>query len=259
MNGKPSARPASPTRGRPTAQEPHPCSQLRVLIVGAGGLGSPAAAHLAAEGVGTVGIIDADLVELSNLHRQLLHGAADLGRAKVASARDGLESIEPGIHIEAIHARLDAHNAGPLFARYDFIIDGSDNFPTKFLINDTALLVGTPFSHAGVVGFTGQTMTVVPGRSACYRCLFSTEPIPGDIPSCQEAGILGPVAGVIGMIQAGQALAWAAAAPDLLVDRLLTYDALDSRWRTVRLRQNPRCPACAASGSSWSAAARGDR
>lgn len=244
---------------RRTAQEPRSRAHLRVLIVGAGGLGSSAAAHLAAEGVGTVGIIDADRVELSNLHRQLLHGIADLGRAKVESARDRLVSIEPGVRIETIHARLDANNASSLFGRYDFIIDGSDNFPTKFLVNDTAVLVGTPFSHAGVVGFIGQTMTVVPGRSACYRCLFTAEPEPGHIPSCQEAGILGPVAGVIGTIQAGQALAWAADAADLLLDRLLTYDALDSRWRTVHLRQNPRCPACTAAGSSCSVAARGNR
>jgi molybdopterin/thiamine biosynthesis adenylyltransferase len=259
MTGKTSVHPEPVTTVPQTTRHRPARAELRVLIVGAGGLGSPAAAHLTAEGVGIIGIIDADLVDLSNLHRQLLHGVADLGRPKVDSARESLESIAPGVRIEAIHARLDPTNAERLFARYDFIIDGSDNFPTKFLVNDTALLVGTPFSHAGVVGFIGQTMTVIPGQSACYRCIFSTEPEPGDIPSCQEAGILGPVAGMIGAIQAGQALAWAGDTPDLLVDRLLTYDALDSRWRAVHVRRNPRCPACAASGTSRSVAAGGTR
>ena len=218
----------------------------RVLVVGAGALGSPAAAHLATAGVGTIGIVDPDRVELSNLHRQLLHGTADLGRPKVASARERLQRHVPELTVEAIQARVGTANAAPLFARYDFIIDCTDGFPAKFLINDAALQVGTPFSHAGVQGFLGQTLTVLPGRSACYRCVFTAPPPDGAVPSCREAGVLGPVAAIIGTIQATQAVAYLLGSPSLLVDRLLTYDALRTRWRQVRLARNPSCPACAA-------------
>lgn len=221
-----------------------PPAQLRVLVVGAGGLGSIAAAHLAVEGVGTIAIVDSDRVDLSNLHRQLLYRQNDIGRPKALSASERLRALQPNLHVEAIHERLDAHNAAQLFTGYDFIIDGSDNFATKFLVNDTAVSLGTPYSHGGVLGFIGQTMTIVPGRSACYRCLFTTPPEPGEIPTCQEAGILGPVAGMIGAIQAGQLLAYARGTDDLLIDRLLTYDGLETRGRIVRLRANPRCEAC---------------
>ncbi len=224
-----------------------PPGQLRVLVVGAGGLGSIAAAYLAVEGVRTIGIVDSDSVDLSNLHRQLLYHQNDIGRPKVFSASERLRALDPNLSIEAIHERLDAYSAVRLFTGYDFVIDGSDNFATKFLVNDTAVSLGMPFSHGGVLGFIGQTMTIVPGRSACYRCLFHTPPEPGEIPTCQEAGILGPVAGMIGAIQAAQALAYARGGDDLLVDRLLTYDALEARGRIVRLRANPHCEACGAS------------
>jgi molybdopterin/thiamine biosynthesis adenylyltransferase len=219
-------------------------ARARVLVVGAGGLGAPAAAYLAASGVGTIGLLDPDHVELSNLHRQLLHRDADVGRSKVASARATLRALAPGIAIEAVPDRLDRHNAARFVAAYDFVIDGSDGFATKFLINDAAVAAGVPFSHGGVTGFLGQTLTVIPGASACYRCLFSAPPAPGDVPSCQEAGILGPVSGVIGTIQAAQAVACLGGGGALLLDRLLTYDALATRWRTVRIRSNPSCPAC---------------
>ncbi len=221
-----------------------PLARARVLVVGAGGLGTAAAAHLAAAGVGTVGIVDPDRVELSNLHRQLLHDAHSLGRPKVTSVRDALRDIAPAVKVEPFEARVEAGNAAGLFTRYDFIVDGTDNFAAKFLINDVAVAVGVPFSHAGVLGFLGQTLTVLPRRSACYRCIFTAPPAAGEIPSCQEAGILGPVAGVLGTIQAGQAVAFLSGTDGLLLDRLLTYDALRGRWRTVRVRPRRDCPAC---------------
>jgi adenylyltransferase/sulfurtransferase len=224
-----------------------PSAQFRVLVVGVGGLGSVAAAHLAVEGVRSIAIVDSDTVDLSNLHRQLLYHQDDIGRPKVSPASERLRALVPHLRVEAIHERLDAHNAVQLLTGYDFIIDGSDNFATKFLVNDTAVSLGIPFSHGGVLGFIGQTMTIVPGRSACYRCLFNTSPDPGEIPTCREAGILGAVAGMIGGIQAAQALAYAGGTNGLLVDRLLTYDALEARGRIVQLRANPRCAACGAS------------
>jgi adenylyltransferase/sulfurtransferase len=224
-----------------------------VLVIGAGGLGAPAAAHLAVAGVGRIGIIDPDRVELSNLHRQLLHRTVDVGRPKVFSARARLRTVNPDATVEAIQDRLDTHNAERLFARHDFVIDGSDNLATKFLTNDVAVAQGTPYSHGGVLGFLGQTMTVVPGLSACYRCLFTAPPPPGEIPSCQEAGILGPVAGTIGITQAAQAVAFLLGGDGLLLDRLLTYDGVRALWRTVRVRANPRCAACAAASMRTSA------
>jgi adenylyltransferase/sulfurtransferase len=221
----------------------------RVLIVGAGGLGVPAAAYLAAGGVGTIGIMDADRIELSNLPRQILHRTEDLERPKVWSLRDRLRRISPRVAVEVLDARFDESNARQLVGAYDFVIDASDNFATKFLINDVAVAVGVPYSHGGVLGFLGQTLTVVPGRGACYRCLFSAPPPPHETPTCRDAGILGPVAGVIGSVQAAQALAALSGGDGLLIDRLLTYDALRLRWREVRIAQNPRCGTCATLGT----------
>jgi molybdopterin/thiamine biosynthesis adenylyltransferase len=220
----------------------------RVLVVGAGGLGTPAAAHLAAAGVGTIGLVDFDVVDPSNLHRQVLYTAADHGRAKVEALGARLVALHPQGTVETVPARLGPDNAPGLLARFDFVIDGTDALATKFLVNDAAVATGTPYSHAGVLGFLGQTMTVLPRRSTCYRCLFGAPPPAGEVPSCQEAGILGPVAGVIGTIQAAEAIRYLLGADVLLADRLLTYDALRSRWRTVQLRPNPRCAACAAPG-----------
>jgi molybdopterin-synthase adenylyltransferase len=218
-----------------------------VLVVGVGGLGSPAALVLASAGKQTiqrVGLVDPDTVELSNLQRQIIHATPDLGHAKVASARAKLICLNPRLEVETHQERLHAGNLSRLFASYDFIIDGTDTVATKFLINDGAVLLGKPFSYGGIVRFQGQTLTVLPGRTTCLRCLFPTPPAADDIPSCQEAGIVGSIAGSVGMIQAAEALRYLRDEGCLLTDRLLTYDAQALRWRTVAVRRNPRCPLC---------------
>ncbi len=222
--------------------------QASVLVVGAGGLGSPAAFYLAAAGLGCLGIVDGDTVELSNLQRQILHTTADRGRPKVESARSRLVELNPEVEINIHHARLTEENAAELMEPYDFVIDGSDNFDTKFLVNDVAVSLGRPFSHAGIVRLQGQTLTVVPPDSACYRCLFDAPPAPGEVPGCQQAGILGAVAGTIGAIQATEAIKYIVGLEAyLLVNRLLTYDARTMETRSVPVPPNPRCKACGAS------------
>jgi adenylyltransferase/sulfurtransferase len=219
--------------------------QGKALVVGAGGLGSPAAFYLAAAGVGALGIVDGDRVELSNLQRQILHATADIGRAKVDSAKEKLSRLNPQVDVRVYPTRLDAENAAAILAEYDFIVDGSDNFATKFLINDAAVELGKPFSHGGIARLQGQTMTVVPGKSACYRCVFQEPPEPGEIMNCQQAGILGAIAGTIGSIQATEAIKYLAGMEDdLLTDRVLTYDAGTVKFRTVEVRRNPACAAC---------------
>ena len=215
-----------------------------VLVVGVGGLGCPAALALAAAGVGKIGLIDPDLVELSNLQRQILHLTPDIERPKVDSARETLSRLQPTSQIIAHHTRLGADNIAQLFQDYDFVIDATDGIATKFLINDGAVLLCKPFSYGGIVQFQGQTLTVLPGKTTCLRCLFPVPPSPDDIPSCQEAGILGSVAGSLGLIQATEAVKYLSGSGELLTDRLLTYDAHTPRWREVRLRPNFRCPVC---------------
>ncbi|HUI24979.1 MAG TPA: HesA/MoeB/ThiF family protein [Candidatus Kryptonia bacterium] len=215
----------------------------RVLVVGVGGLGCPAALQLAAAGVGTIGLIDPDRVELSNLNRQILHDPTDLGREKVDSARAKLHRRNPAATIHVFAERLTASNLPRLFSDFDFVIDGTDNVAAKFLINDGAVLNATPFSHAGVLGFHGQTMTVLPRRTTCYRCLFPAPP-DADAPTCQEAGVLGVITGAIGIMQAAEAVKFLLGSDELLTDRLLTVDALELRWRSIPLRRNPRCPLC---------------
>lgn len=217
----------------------------RVLVVGVGALGCPAALQLAAAGVGTLVLIDPDRVELSNLHRQILHRCSAIGTAKVSSAAARLRERFPAVRIEPLVAPLDPDNLPELFRAADFVIDATDGIPAKFLINDGAVRWRRPFSHAGIIGFLGQTMTVLPGRSTCYRCLFPEPPPAGDVPSCQEAGVVGGIAGVIGALQAAEAIKYLSGEGELLTDRLLTYDALSGRWRQVRLARNPRCPVCA--------------
>jgi molybdopterin/thiamine biosynthesis adenylyltransferase len=228
--------------------------QARVLIIGAGGLGSPAALYLAGAGVGTLGLVDPDRVELSNLQRQILHTTADSGRRKVDSAEDKIRQLNPDVEVVVYPTRIEADNAAEIFAGYHFIIDGSDNFTTKFLVNDVAVELNIAFSHAGIVRLQGQTMTVLPRKSACYRCLFGAPPPAEEILSCQQAGILGAVAGTIGSIQATEAIKYLAGFEEgLLVDRLLTYDAKSMNFHIVHVIRKVDCTACRAKPAPGSA------
>lgn len=219
--------------------------QSSVLVIGAGGLGSPAAFYLAAAGVGTLGLVDPDRVELSNLQRQILHTTADIGRQKVESAQAKLTDLNPDVAIKTYPVRFDADNAAAIAAGYKFIIDGSDNFDTKFLVNDVAIELGIAFSHGGIVRLQGQTMTVLPRRSACYRCLFQTPPPPEEILNCQQSGVLGAVAGTLGTIQATEAIKYLAGFEEgLLTDRLLTYDAKTMKFHSVKITRDPQCKSC---------------
>jgi molybdopterin-synthase adenylyltransferase len=227
--------------------------QARVLVIGAGGLGSPVALYLAAAGIGTLGLIDSDSVELSNLQRQLLHTTPDIGQPKVESAKAKLNQLNPDVEVRAYPLRLEDNNASEIFSGYDFIVDGSDNFSTKFLVNDTAIALGIAFSHAGIVRLQGQTMTVVPRKSACYRCLFKEPPPPEEILSCQQAGILGAVAGTIGSVQATEAIKYLTGFEEgLLTNRLLTYDAKMMKFHEVEVKRDPACGACGTAGASVS-------
>lgn len=221
----------------------------RVLVIGAGGLGSPAVQYLAAAGVGLIGVADGDCVELSNLQRQVIHGTSDLGRPKVLSARDRMLEINPGIQVECIGERLTPENIGVTVARYDFVLDATDNFEAKFLINDACVCAGIPFSHGGILKFQGQTMTVLPRRSTCYRCIFPEPPDPEVALSCSRAGVLGVLPGVIGVIQATEAIKYLLGIGELLASRLLSYDVLSMRFREVALRRNAACPVCGESCS----------
>jgi adenylyltransferase/sulfurtransferase len=212
--------------------------------VGVGGLGAPAAAALASGGVGRLGLVDPDLVDVSNLHRQPLYGDADVGRPKVTVAAARLARLAPGLQLETVQARLGAEHA-TLVARYDAVVDGTDSIAAKFLLSDLALATGRPLVHAGVIGFRAQLMTILPGRSACYRCVFEEAPPSGEVPACEEAGVLGPLPPLIGALQAAEAIRCLAGRPPLFADRLLTVDLGAGGWRTVPLAPNPRCPACA--------------
>jgi adenylyltransferase/sulfurtransferase len=219
--------------------------QSRVLVIGAGGLGSPAALYLAAAGVGVVGIVDPDKVELSNLQRQILHTTVDIGRLKVDSARAALTELNPDVDVKTYPIRFDDNNGEAIAAGFDFIVDGSDNFETKFSVNDIAVKLGIAFSHAGIVRLQGQVMTVMPRQSACYRCLFKAPPPPEEVLNCQASGILGAVAGTIGTIQATEAVKYLTGFEDgLLTDRILVYDAKTLRFREVEVRRDPHCAAC---------------
>jgi len=216
----------------------------RVLIIGAGGLGSPVALYLAAAGVGTIGLVDGDDVELSNLQRQIIHYTSDVGKPKVESAREKMAAVNPAAQIRTYREWVRAANIMDIIRDYDFVIDATDNFAAKFLINDACVLSGIPYSHGGILQFDGQTMTVRPGESACYRCIFPAPP-PGDaLLPCSRAGVLGVLPGVLGTIQATEAIKFLLAKGDLLTDRLLTYNALRMKFREVPLRRNQACPVC---------------
>ena len=216
----------------------------RVLIVGAGGLGSPAALYLAAAGVGTLGIIDEDVVELSNLQRQVLHGTRDVGRAKVASAEARLRDLNPLIVIAALHGRLSSANALGILRDYDIVIDGTDNFQTRYLINDACVLLGKTNIYGSVFRFDGQASVFCTQEGPCYRCLFPEPPAPGVIPNCAEGGVFGVLPGMIGVIQATETIKQITGAGESLVGRLLLVDALRMRFRTIEIARDPKCPAC---------------
>lgn len=214
-----------------------------VLIVGAGGLGSPVALYLAAAGVGRIGLADADSVSLSNLQRQVIHTTADVGRPKVESAREKMLAINPGLKVDAIMAFVDSANATEIFSGYDFIVDATDNFDAKFLVNDACVALGKPFSYGGVLQFGGQTMTHLPG-TACLRCIYGAEPPAGSMPRNENAGVLGSVVGMLGTIQATEALKYITGAGRPLTGRLLTFDAAAMDIRTLSIAPNPTCTAC---------------
>jgi adenylyltransferase/sulfurtransferase len=214
-----------------------------VLVVGAGGLGSPVSLYLAAAGVGRIGLVDADTVELSNLQRQIAHWTDDLDRPKVESAARKLEQLNPDVEVVVHRQRLDAENALTLIRDYDVVVEGTDNFPTKFLVNDACVFAGKPFSQGGILRFQGQTMTHLPG-SACYRCAYPYPPPKGAVPTCSEAGVLGAIAGMLGTMQAAEVLKVLLDLGSPLANRLLFFDARTMEFRTVSLKRNPRCPVC---------------
>lgn len=219
-------------------------AQSRILIVGAGGLGSPAALYLAAAGVGTIGLIDGDVVDLSNLQRQVIHHTADVGRPKVQSAEEKIHALNPDVKVVTFRDRLMAHNALGILKDFDVVIDGVDNFAGKFLINDACFFANKPLIHGGILRFEGRITTIIPKQSACYRCVFKNPPPAGLVPSCQEAGVIGVLAGVIGTLQATEALKIILGIGRPLTDRMLDYDAKKGLFREIRCKRNPHCPLC---------------
>jgi sulfur-carrier protein adenylyltransferase/sulfurtransferase len=215
-----------------------------VLMIGTGGLGAPSGMYLAAAGVGRMGIVDFDVVEASNLQRQIIHGTADVGRSKVESARDRLRNINPHIEIETHETRLTSQNALRLFADYDIIVDGTDNFPTRYLVNDACVLLGKPNVYGSIFRFEGQASVFWAERGACYRCLYPEPPPPGLVPSCAEGGVLGVLPGIVGAIQANEAIKLILGAEDTLINRLLLFDAWQMKFREFKLQKDPQCPIC---------------
>ncbi|WHZ21983.1 MAG: Sulfur carrier protein ThiS adenylyltransferase [Nitrospira sp.] len=216
----------------------------KVLLVGAGGLGSPAALYLAAAGVGTIGLIDSDVVDLSNLQRQVIHQTPDVGRPKVVSGKEKVQALNPDVNVVMYEERFTAGNALKIVGDYDVVIDGVDNFPTKFLINDACFFAGKPLVHGGILRFDGRVTTIIPKQSACYRCVFKKPPPEGLVASCQEAGVIGVLAGIIGTIQATEALKLILGIGRPLTDRLLDFDARRTQFREIRIKRNPDCPLC---------------
>jgi len=216
----------------------------RVLLVGAGGLGSPAALYLAAAGIGHLTLVDFDAVDVTNLQRQVLHGTRDVGRLKVESARDRLRDLNPHVSLEVVADRLDAGNALGLVSGHDLVLDGTDSFATRYLVSDACALAGKPNVHASIFRFEGQATVLSTPDAPCYRCIYPSPPAPGEVPSCSEAGVLGVLPGLLGTIQATEALKLAAGIGETLSGRLLLVDALSMRFRTMQVRRDPSCPAC---------------
>ena len=215
----------------------------RVLVIGAGGLGSPALLYLAAAGVGTIGIADGDRVDLTNLQRQIIHFTDDVGVDKVISARDKITALNPDVNVQ-IHGFINEENIREIIQDYDFIIDGTDNFTAKFLINDACVIQGKPFSHGGILRFQGQTITVKPGETACYRCIFESPPPENAVPTCSTAGVLGSIAGMLGSIQATEAIKYLTGTGEVLYNSLLTFDAMDMSFRKIKINKNKSCRVC---------------
>jgi molybdopterin/thiamine biosynthesis adenylyltransferase/rhodanese-related sulfurtransferase len=215
-----------------------------VLLIGAGGLGSPLGLYLAAAGVGRIGLVDYDVVDFSNLQRQVLHGTSDVGRPKLHSARDRLQAINPEVQIDLYETRLTSANALRLFDPYDLIIDGTDNFPTRYLTNDACVLLGKPNVYGSIFRFDGQASVFYPPHGPCYRCLYPEPPPPGEVPSCAEGGVLGILPGLIGCIQATEAVKLILGKGEPLIGRLLLYDALQMSFREFKVRRNPKCSVC---------------
>ena len=215
-----------------------------VLCIGAGGLGSPAAMYLAAAGVGRIGIVDFDVVDFSNLQRQLLHGTPDVGRTKLASAKDRLNALNPHVEIDTYETALSSDNALKLFEPYDVILDGTDNFPTRYLVNDACVISGKPNAYGSIFRFEGQASVFATKGGPCYRCLYPEPPPPGLVPSCAEGGVLGVLPGIIGVIQATETIKLMLGIGEPLIGRFLIYDALKMRFRELKLRRDPECPVC---------------
>jgi adenylyltransferase/sulfurtransferase len=218
--------------------------ESKVLLIGAGGLGCPAGIYLAAAGVGTLGFIDFDVVDISNLHRQILHATEDIGRPKTQSAAETIHAINPDVRVITHQEKLTSENAFGVFSGYDIIVDGSDNFPTKYLANDACVLLGKPLVFAAVFQFDGQASVFLPGKSPCYRCIFPEPPPPGAVPSCQEAGVFGAVPGVMGTVQAVETIKLLLGLGTSLAGRLLIFDALMMEFTDVKLERDPNCPIC---------------
>ena len=217
--------------------------QSKALIVGAGGLGSPSAVYLALAGVGTIGIVDFDVVDLSNLQRQILHHTADVGRPKLDSAYDNIKAYNPDTNVVLHDARLESHNAMDIIGQYDLVVNGADNFATRYLVNDACYLLNKPLVDGSILIFDGQATVFIPGQG-CYRCLFPAPPPPGMVPNCAEAGVLGALTGLVGSIQATEALKYFLGIGESLSSRLLLIDALSMSFREVKLKRNPECALC---------------
>lgn len=218
--------------------------QARVLMIGTGGLGAPLGMYLAAAGIGTIGVVDFDVVDASNLQRQIIHGTRDVGRPKIESARDCIQNINPHVHVEMYETRLTSDNALDIIREYDVVVDGTDNFPTRYLVNDACVLLGKPNVYGSIFRFEGQASVFWAEKGACYRCLYPEPPPPGLVPSCAEGGVLGVLPGIIGCIQANETIKLIIGQGEPLINRLLLFDALGMRFRELKLRKDPNCPVC---------------
>lgn len=218
--------------------------KARVLMIGTGGLGAPLGMYLAAAGIGTLGIVDFDLVEASNLQRQIIHGTRDVGRPKIASAKDRIRNINPKVNVETYETRLTSRNALEIMKDYDIIVDGTDNFPTRYLVNDACVMLGKPNVHGAIFRFEGQASVFYAKEGACYRCLYHEPPPPGLVPSCAEGGVLGVLPGIVGSIQANETLKLILGGGEPLINRLILFDAWKMHFRELKLRKDPGCPVC---------------